>query len=108
MLVPSDTIHQMLENTIILPSFNILHKGVKSPTLIHSFLIRTTISLRPVPQHIKAKNGEVYRVYWDMPSLPDVDSIQAIISFQKHTYGNFAVIRLLNSDSNKGENNAQA
>lgn len=79
------------------PTFNILHKGVRVETLIHCFLHRMPLKVQAImPHSVKAKNGEEYEIVWDFPlpeSYTESYTTEVIISFQKHTYGNFAVIR---------------
>lgn len=90
----SHDIHKLLEHPI--PTFNVLESGKRKETLIHCFLQRTTVSssLIHTAHSIVAKNGETYSAVWDFVSYPmEKQEVSVIISFQKHTYGNFAIIR---------------
>ena len=91
----SQDIHKLLEHPI--PTFNVLESGKRKETLIHCFLQRTTITYNPAIRltDILAKNGEVYTIVWDCSVPGSIQNMNVIISFQKHTYGNFAIIRLV-------------
>ena len=78
-----------------IPTFSILESGKRKETLIHCFLERVLQSVDPenLPLSVKAKNGEVYSIIWDFPLPKQKEYIHTIISFQKHTYGNYAIVR---------------
>lgn len=83
----------MIENPI--PTFNVLESGKRKESLIHCFLQRTTVYSGSIQNisNVVAKNGETYSVIWDFIAPVHNQDIPVIISFQKHTYGNFAIIR---------------
>lgn len=106
----SQDIHKLLEHPI--PTFNILDHGKRKETLIHCFLQRTTVSssLIHTAHSIVAKNGETYSAIWDFVSYPanvsypmEKQEVSVIISFQKHTYGNFAIVRQVNQSEKPAE-----
>ena len=82
-------------NHASIPTFNILENGKRKETLIHCFLERSSMDLDPenLPTSVMAKNGEVYTIIWDFPKPMIKMNIHVIISFQKHTFGNFAIVR---------------
>jgi hypothetical protein len=83
------------------PTFTIYKPGTNREqvdSLIHCFIERQTLDSAKLPAFITAKNGEVYQAVYDS-RLPWDAEFEAIISFQKHNYGCFAVIR------NSRENN---
>ena len=94
----SHDIHSLLNHPI--PTFSILEHGQRKETLIHCFLQRITLDFDPAnpPTGITAKNGETYSIIWDFSKPAIIASIPVIISFQKHTYGSFAIIRAVSSD----------
>lgn len=79
------------------PAFQILDINGKPPeSLIHCFLERSVISIINLPPKIKAKNGKIYKAVYDNVSWKEGDElIKVFISFQQHSYGNFAIIRNL-------------
>lgn len=92
--------HQTLvfgtENFMV-PAFGILNKdGSKVETLEHCFIEHMLLSVHTPPATLIAKNGSVYQAVYDNIILPQdakEDNIKVIVSFQKHTYGKFAIIR---------------
>lgn len=85
-----------IENFLV-PSFGILDKqGNKVNTLEHCFIEHMLLSVHTPPATLLAKNGSVYQAVYDNIILPQdgkEDNIKVIVSFQKHTYGKFAIIR---------------
>ena len=82
------------------PSFNIFKPGTKAEqvdTLIHCFLMREIMNSKNLPSHFRAPNGIVYQAVYD--SRFPAGDFEVIISFQKHTYGNFAIVRLAKEES---------
>jgi hypothetical protein len=65
----------------------------KVPTLLHCFIKRSEIEVSNPPSIIKADDGYVYTAVYDC-QLPRAKKCRVIISFQRHTYGKFAIIRL--------------
>lgn len=65
----------------------------KVETLKHCFIERTLIEVDNPPAVIKPKDGLVYTAVYDC-RLPRTKNCRVIISFQQHTFGRFAVIRL--------------
>lgn len=61
-------------------------------TLIHCFISRTTIDTLNPPANIRAADGWIYQAVYDS-KLPASKGCPVIISFQKHSYGRFAIIR---------------
>ncbi len=78
------------------PTFSIF-KGPMSDekveSLIHCFIDRIYLDVENPPAVIKAKDGLVYTAAYDC-RLPPKGRIGVIISFQEHTFGRFAIIRL--------------
>ena len=77
------------------PSFTVLDKnGVLLPSIKHCFIEHMLIPIANPPVTLRAKNGISYQAVYDSIRLPETgEYIKAIVSFQQHTYGNFAVIR---------------
>lgn len=78
------------------PSFNVLENGEKIPTMIHCFIEHMLLFCPDPPVSVKAKNGAVYTAVYDNLTLPTKNesaTIRVIVSFQKHTYGSFAIVR---------------
>lgn len=82
----------------VLP-FSVLDKdGALLPTIKHCFIEHMLISVKNPPPTLKAKNGMIYQAVYDSVIVDPVskeENITVIVSFQGHTYGNFAVIRNL-------------
>lgn len=83
-------------NLVKHPTWNIFDaKGKKKETLIHCFIKRTIIDLSDgIPEYMEVKNGRKYECIYDNFSLPsDTKHCIVIISYQAHTFGDFAIIR---------------
>ena len=75
----------------------------KVKTLIHCFMSRTKIDTINPPANIKAGDGWVYQAVYDS-RLPVEKNADVIISFQRHTYGRFAIIRTVTDQLKKEMN----
>lgn len=87
----------------MIPSFSVMSKGKRVETLIHCFMSVQDIRYNPKDSAITARNGEMYiriydNVHWRFREQP----FKALISFQKHTYGNFAIIREYSEEEDHG------
>lgn len=87
----------MSTDNFMVPTFGILGKdGNKIASLEHCFIEHMLLNVHTPPATLIAKNGSVYQAVYDNIILPQdgkEDNIKVIVSFQKHTYGKFAVIR---------------
>jgi hypothetical protein len=86
------------------PRFSIFDMGTgeKVKTLKSCFIKRVFFTRDNIPSQILASDGLVYTAVYDC-RIPDVTGkIEFIISFQQHTYGRFAIVRLAKKNSNKG------
>ena len=86
----------------MIPTFTVSQRE-KSETLIHCFIQHMLIDCDNPPKTIKAKNLQVYQTSFENFVLPqdgDKKAVPCIVSFQKHTYGSFAIIRNLKEFSN--------
>ncbi len=89
----------ILETTTVghaVPSFSIYEahdSSVKVASLKHCFIDRTKIDTTNPPAVIRGNDGWVYTAVYDT-RLPLNKEVEVIISFQQHTYGRFAIIRL--------------
>jgi len=84
----------------MIPTFSIFKPGSNAKqvdTLIHCFLKREIMNSNDLPAHIRAADGIVYKTIYDSRFPPE--EFEVIISFQRHTYGNFAVVRLAKEES---------
>ena len=85
------------------PRFSILDfaTGEKVKTLKSCFLKRISFTRADIPSQILASDGLVYNAVYDcrIPDRPG--KIEFIVSFQQHTYGRFAVIRLASKNFNR-------
>lgn len=85
----------------IIPTFSIYKDKMRVETLIHCFIERSLLSIDNPPAILRAKNGKVYQCVYDKFYLPTDKHapkvIEIIISFQSHSYGDFAVMRTANS-----------
>ncbi len=93
----------MIDSTSKKVSFSIFDSsGKKVETLQSCFIKRANYKRDNLPSQILAGDGLVYNAVFDC-RIPATDrDIEFIISFQKHTFGNFAIIRLARSSlSNK-------
>ena len=77
------------------PTFGIADKNkVKVPTLIHCFMEIVVLDTTSLPVKVTATNSAVYEAVYDNFIIdPLVTTQKVIVSFQKHTYGKYAVIR---------------
>jgi hypothetical protein len=89
-------------NNTIIPTFSIYADGKKVPTIEHCFMERSLLSIKNPPATMRAKNGKNYQCVYDKfylsKTMIEKDVIEIIISFQSHSYGEFAVIRTANSE----------
>lgn len=77
------------------PRFSIYDtSGKKVKTLIACFIQRIKFTRESVPSQILADDGLVYNAVYDCRIPNREGPIEFIVSFQKHTYGRFAIIRL--------------
>lgn len=79
------------------PTFTI-EKDNPPVTLEHCFLKHMLINLQNPPVTVKASNGSVYQAIYDnivIPEQGNKEAVQVIVSFQKHSYGKFAIVRNL-------------
>lgn len=81
-----------------IPSFSVLDKdGNKVDTLIHCFIEHMLINPDDPSVLIKTKNGQQYQAVYETFTIPQDrktnEPLKVIVSFQKHSYGRFAVIR---------------
>jgi hypothetical protein len=66
------------------------------PGIIHCFLASILIDTANPPAIIRAKDGNRYQAVYDnftFPAIGENPITKAIVSFQQHEDGNFAVIR---------------
>jgi len=71
-------------------------EGNLLPGILHCFLATILIDTSNPPAIIRAKDGNRYQAVYDnftFPSLTENPITKAIVSFQQHEDGNFAVIR---------------
>lgn len=82
--------------TLQTPSFSIFssNTGEKVETLIHCFMETRTLERNSLPANICPADGIVYTCIYDTRIPEGVETFTAVISFQRHTFGNFAVIRI--------------
>jgi hypothetical protein len=85
------------------PRFSIFKEGSseKVATLIHCHMENFKVSRSGLPAQICAKDGKVYTAVYDSRFPEGVEEIPVIASFQQHTYGRFAVIRLDKKEGKK-------
>jgi len=79
------------------PSFSIYkdpNSAEKVETLTSCYFLRMDIDAKNPPAIIKGSDGWVYTCVYDCRFPADTDKARVIVSFQQHTYGRFAVIRL--------------
>ena len=80
-----------------IPSFKIFDNGEKVETLEHCFIEHMLLDIDNPQTSLIAKNGKLYQAVYDNIFIPEDrkpgTSIPCIVSFQKHSYGSFAVIR---------------
>lgn len=79
------------------PSFTVKDATGKQPTtLIHAFLSNMVIDMNDPPAIIRAANGERYQTIYDSVHVDKsviCKPIRVIVSFQKHIYGSYAIVR---------------
>lgn len=63
-------------------------------SLKHCFLVNTYLDRESLPAMICAKDGLIYTAVYDSRIPANLNRVPVIISFQQHTYGRFAVIRV--------------
>jgi hypothetical protein len=63
-------------------------------TIKHCFMANEILKRHDLPANICARDGLVYTAVYDSRIPEGLESIPVIISFQSHTYGRFAVIRV--------------
>lgn len=89
------------------PEFRVKDKDKNTiDTLIHCFMYQMLIDTEKPPASIAATNGAVYTAVYDsivLPKAGDSSIIKVIVSFQKHTYGKFAIIRNLRVKAEQAE-----
>ncbi len=78
------------------PSFSIFlpFSNETVPTLKHCFLKNMTLDRADLPAQILADDGLVYTTVYDSRFPENLNKFPVVISFQQHTYGRFAVIRI--------------
>lgn len=83
-------------NIMTVPSFSIFKPNStdKVETLEHCHIERITIHRHDLPAMLCANDGLVYQVVYDCRIPENVKEFEAIVSFQQHTYGRFAIVRL--------------
>lgn len=77
-------------------SFSIFkpNSTVKVDTLKYCFIKRLTLKTLALPSTLTAEDGIVYNAVYDS-RIPLRAEVDVIVSFQAHTFGNFAVIRVV-------------
>ena len=88
------------------PSFSVMHDNKKIETLEHCFIEHMLLDSSNPPASIKAKNGASYIAVYDNLILPlegESQNIKVIVSFQKHSYGMFAIVRNYKTDFRKAK-----
>lgn len=77
------------------PSFTVKDaNGKQPPSLIHAFLSNMIIDMENPPAIIRADNGERYQTIYDSVHIKrDAKTVRVIVSFQKHIYGSYAIVR---------------
>ncbi len=81
----------------VCPTFTI-EKDNPPATLEHCFLKHMLVDLQNPPALIKGNNGSIYQAIYDSVELPlegNKQAVPVIVSFQKHSYGKFAIVRNL-------------
>ena len=70
-------------------------------SLIHCFIKNATLDRESLPATILAEDGLVYHAVYDSRIPANMTKIPVVISFQKHTYGRYAVIRVVNEEKRR-------
>lgn len=73
----------------------------KVPTLKSCFIKRLSILRKDIPFHILADDGFIYNAVYDCQIPLTNEPINFIVSFQTHSYGRFAIFRLLTDKKSK-------
>ena len=68
----------------------------KVDTLKHCFMTDAVLKRTELPANLCPKDGLVYTAVYDSRIPEGMEEIPVVISFQQHTYGRFAVIRVKN------------
>jgi hypothetical protein len=78
------------------PTFSIVDPKSrrKVETLEHCFMQRIYVDKNNLPAMITAKDGLVYNAVYDCRFPEDRTKVEVIVSFQQHTYGRFAIVRI--------------
>lgn len=86
-----------------IPVFTLKDKTGKLPeSFKHGFITRMLVNVANPPPTIRANNGQTYQAVYDNVIFKEGSTVaEVIISFQSHTYGNFAIIR--NAHEPKGK-----
>ena len=79
-----------------IPRFSIFkpYSKEKVETLQHCFMAEAVLKRDNLPATICADDGLVYNAHYDCRFPEGVEEVPVIISFQQHTYGRFAIIRV--------------
>lgn len=82
-------------NATIKPSFTVKDSNGKEPeSLVHAFLSNMIIDMNDPPAILRANNGERYQAVYDNIHInKDKPTTMCIVSFQKHSYGSYAIVR---------------
>lgn len=63
-------------------------------TLLHRYIDTILVNLECPPPSFQSRNGHRYvAVYDNVHPSKTKPVISAVVSFQRHTYGNFAIVR---------------
>jgi len=100
LIIPTDTflsakVASPKEKEDEMPSFTVMDtEGNLIPTIKHCFIQHMIIPLLVPPKTMRADNGHIYQCVYDSVRIKHgQETLKAIVSFQEHTYGRFAVIR---------------
>lgn len=83
-------------NTPMIPRFSIFkpYSNEKVDTLKHCFIKRNKMKRNDLPSQICADDGLVYQAVYDSRIPQTEEFFDVVISFQEHSYGRFAIIRV--------------
>lgn len=73
----------------------------KVDTLKHCFMQNAIFKRTELPANICAADGLIYTAVYDSRIPEGMHDIPVVISFQQHTYGRFAVIRVRQEDKRR-------